>query len=49
MKKRCAIARALIYPELLLNRRQIFDAGSLAPAVTPLVRIPTNGAEKAQW
>ena len=35
--------------QYLLNRRQIFEADSLAPAVTPLVRIPANGAEKAQW
>ncbi|WP_165978192.1 HpcH/HpaI aldolase family protein [Actinomadura darangshiensis] len=35
--------------QYLLNRRQIFEAGGLAPAVTPLVRIPVNGAEKAQW
>ncbi|GAA4601844.1 hypothetical protein GCM10023195_05070 [Actinoallomurus liliacearum] len=35
--------------QYLLNRRQIATAGDLAPAVTPLVRIPTNGAEKGQW
>lgn len=35
--------------QYLLNRRQIFTADSLAPAVTPLVRIPVNGGEKAQW
>ncbi|MBT2225277.1 HpcH/HpaI aldolase/citrate lyase family protein [Nonomuraea sp. NEAU-A123] len=35
--------------QFLLNRRQIFGAASLAPAVTPLVRIPVNGAEKGQW
>ncbi|MCX4919665.1 HpcH/HpaI aldolase/citrate lyase family protein [Streptomyces sp. NBC_00687] len=35
--------------QYLLSRRQVFEAGSLAPAVTPLVRIPANGAEKAQW
>jgi 4-hydroxy-2-oxoheptanedioate aldolase len=33
----------------LLNRRQIVESGSLAPAVTPLVRIPPNGAEMNQW
>jgi 4-hydroxy-2-oxoheptanedioate aldolase len=33
----------------MLNRRQIAQAGSVAPAVTPMVRIPPNGAEKAQW
>ncbi|WP_030899319.1 HpcH/HpaI aldolase family protein [Streptomyces sp. NRRL F-5126] len=35
--------------QYLLNRRQIFEADSPAPAVTPLVRIPANGAERAQW
>jgi 4-hydroxy-2-oxoheptanedioate aldolase len=35
--------------QFLLDRRRIFAADSLAPAVTPLVRIPANGAENAQW
>jgi 4-hydroxy-2-oxoheptanedioate aldolase len=35
--------------QYLLNRKQILDAGSLAPVVTPIVRIPANGAEKSQW
>jgi 4-hydroxy-2-oxoheptanedioate aldolase len=35
--------------QYLLNRRQIALSGSLAPAVTPLVRIPPNGDEKNQW
>lgn len=35
--------------QYLLNRRQIHEAGSLAPAVTPIVRIPANGGEKNQW
>jgi 4-hydroxy-2-oxoheptanedioate aldolase len=35
--------------QYMLNRRQIAQAGSLAPAVTPMVRIPPNGGEKAQW
>lgn len=35
--------------QYMLNRRQIVDAGSLAPSVTPMVRIPPNGAEKNQW
>jgi 4-hydroxy-2-oxoheptanedioate aldolase len=35
--------------QYLLNRRQIALSGSLAPAVTPMVRVPVNGAEKAQW
>ncbi|HEX4266559.1 MAG TPA: aldolase/citrate lyase family protein [Steroidobacteraceae bacterium] len=41
-----ALQDALQY---LLNRRQIHEAGSLAPAVTPIVRIPPNGSEKNQW
>jgi 4-hydroxy-2-oxoheptanedioate aldolase len=35
--------------QYLLNRRQILEMKSLAPAVTPLVRIPANGAENNQW
>jgi len=35
--------------QYMLNRRQIAEAGSIAPAVTPLVRIPPNGGEKNQW
>ncbi len=35
--------------QYMLNRRQIVDAGSLAPAVTPSVRIPPNGGEQNQW
>jgi 4-hydroxy-2-oxoheptanedioate aldolase len=35
--------------QYLLNRRQIALSGSLAPTVTPMVRIPVNGVEKAQW
>jgi 4-hydroxy-2-oxoheptanedioate aldolase len=34
--------------QYLLNRKQILDAGSMA-VVTPIVRIPANGAEKNQW
>lgn len=41
-----ALQDALQY---LLNRRQIHEAGSLAPPVTPIVRIPPNGNEKNQW
>ena len=32
-----------------LNRQQIVANGSVAPSVTPLVRIPPNGVEKNQW
>lgn len=35
--------------QYMLNRRQILEKGSLAPAVTPFVRIPPNGGEKNQW
>jgi 4-hydroxy-2-oxoheptanedioate aldolase len=35
--------------QYLLNRKQIAKSGSLAPAVTPIVRIPANGAEQNQW
>ena len=35
--------------QYLLNRRQIAQSGSLAPAVTPLARIPANGGEMNQW
>ena len=35
--------------QYMLNRRQIADSSSVAPAVTPLVRIPPNGNEKNQW
>jgi 4-hydroxy-2-oxoheptanedioate aldolase len=35
--------------QYMLNRRQIALSGSLAPAVTPIVRIPANGVEKNQF
>jgi 4-hydroxy-2-oxoheptanedioate aldolase len=35
--------------QYMLNRGQIARSGSVAPAVTPMVRIPPNGAEKAQF
>jgi 4-hydroxy-2-oxoheptanedioate aldolase len=35
--------------QYLLNRKQILDSGTLAPVVTPIVRIPANGVEKSQW
>src|SRR3990172_1991609 len=34
--------------QYMLNRRQIASSGSIAPAVTPLVRIPPNGGEMNQ-
>lgn len=35
--------------QYMLDRRQIVERSSLAPAVTPLVRIPPNGGEMNQW
>ena len=35
--------------QYMLNRAQIVKAGNVAPAVTPMVRVPVNGVEKAQW
>ena len=35
--------------QYLLNRKQIFSAPSLAPTVTPIVRIPANGVEMNQF
>jgi 4-hydroxy-2-oxoheptanedioate aldolase len=35
--------------QYMLNRAQIAKAGSVAPGVTPMVRIPVNGVEMAQW
>jgi 4-hydroxy-2-oxoheptanedioate aldolase len=35
--------------QFMLNRRQILESGSLAPTVTPIVRIPANGVENNQW
>jgi len=37
------------YLQYMLNRRQLFERGTLAPAVTPFVRIPPNGGEMNQW
>jgi len=35
--------------QFMLDRRQIVDSGTLAPKVTPMVRIPPNGGEMNQW
>src|SRR3989337_4033279 len=35
--------------QFMLDRRQIVEGATLAPAVTPLVRIPPNGNEMNQW
>ncbi len=37
------------YFQYMLSRRQIVDRGTLAPAVTPMVRIPPNGGEGNQF
>src|SRR6266446_2337672 len=41
-----ALRDALQY---MLDRKQIAESGSLAPKVTPMVRIPPNGNEMNQW
>ena len=35
--------------QYMLNRRQLVEGGTLAAHVTPLIRIPPNGAERNQW
>jgi 4-hydroxy-2-oxoheptanedioate aldolase len=35
--------------QYMLNRAQIVEAGSAAPAITPIARIPANGAEMNQF
>ena len=35
--------------QYMLNRRLIVQGGTLAPTVTPMVRIPPNGGEHNQW
>ena len=35
--------------QYMMNRRQIVERGTLAPAVTPMIRIPPNGSEMNQW
>jgi 4-hydroxy-2-oxoheptanedioate aldolase len=35
--------------QYMLDRRQIVQSASLAPAVAPMVRIPPNGGEMSQW
>jgi 4-hydroxy-2-oxoheptanedioate aldolase len=35
--------------QYMLDRGQIAASGSVAPAVAPMVRVPPNGAEIAQW
>ena len=35
--------------QYMLNRRQLVEQATLAPAVTPLIRIPANGGDMTQW
>ena len=35
--------------QFLLDRRDIANNGSIAPRITPMVRIPANGEEMSQW
>jgi 4-hydroxy-2-oxoheptanedioate aldolase len=35
--------------QYMLNRHQIAERGTIAPRVTPIIRIPPNGAEMNQW
>jgi 4-hydroxy-2-oxoheptanedioate aldolase len=35
--------------QYMLNRSQIAKSASIVPSVTPMVRIPVNGIEMAQW
>ena len=35
--------------QFMLDRRQIVERGTLAPAVTPMVRVPPNGVEMNSW
>jgi 4-hydroxy-2-oxoheptanedioate aldolase len=35
--------------QYLLNRKQIVERASVAPGVTPIIRIPPNGGEMNQW
>lgn len=35
--------------QYMLSRQQIAASGSIAPRVTPMVRIPPNGGELSQW
>lgn len=35
--------------QYMLNRRQIVESATIAPAVAPFVRIPPNGSDMTQW
>src|SRR5580698_2400998 len=34
--------------QYLLNRRQLVEGGTVAPSITPIVRVPANGVEMSQ-
>src|ERR1043166_9764051 len=35
--------------QFMIDRRQIIERATLAPAVTPMVRVPPNGGEQNHW
>ena len=35
--------------QYMIDRRRVVESGSLAPSVTPMVRLPANGVERNQW
>ena len=35
--------------QYMLSRRDIVERGSIAPAVTPMIRVPVNGSERNEW
>jgi 4-hydroxy-2-oxoheptanedioate aldolase len=35
--------------QFMLDRKQILESGTPAPAVSPFVRVPVNGRERNQW
>ncbi len=35
--------------QFMLDPRRIAEAGTVAPTVTPMCRVPVNGAERGQW
>ncbi|MEM5582553.1 MULTISPECIES: aldolase/citrate lyase family protein [unclassified Roseibium] len=35
--------------QYMIDRRRVASSGSVAPSVTPMVRLPSNGVERNQW
>ncbi len=35
--------------QYMIDRRRVAQSGSVAPSVTPMVRLPANGVERNQW